>query len=373
MHRSECEFRALAENLPDIVARFDRQLRHLYVNRVVQRITGRPADSFLGKTNAQVGMPDDLVKLWDEALQTVFATCEEKRIEFVYRDLEQTRHFESRLVPELTSNNSFDSILVISRDVTEQVRAQEKVQEHVTELAHATRLSTIGGLVSEISHEINQPLHAIANFAHAGMNVLAQTTADQRPNLFNWFKQISVQASRAAKIIHRAGKFGRKTHSRSSLNINELVRDCLLLFNFDLRAHHVIVRCELTENPPYIWADGIQIQQVLVNLLRNAVEALSENSMDNRQVLVSTVTIEGGIRVSLQDNGCGINAENAKRVFQPFFSTKESMGLGLAVSQSIVHAHRGQLWVEPYLDRGTLFCFTLPNAEEQPNDVHLCI
>jgi len=371
VRRSEREFRALADNLPDIVARFDRQYRHIFINRTVESVTGIPAEQFLGKSNADLGMPDNLVCLWHKTMQAVFDTGDRQTIEFAYDGRQGLRHFESRFLPEFAPDGSVESTLAICRDVTDRVRSQEQAQQNMTELAHITRLCTIGGLVSEISHEINQPLHAIANFAQAGINELAKSPLVQRPNLFNWLKQISQQANRAAEIIRRAGRFGRKTHLRSTVNINELVRDCLLLFNFDVRVHQLLVRCELAENLPLILADAIQIQQVLINLLRNAVEALGKNSISDRTVLVRTEIVDDAVQVAVHDNGCGIGADRVAKLFEPFFSTKsEGMGLGLAVCQSIVQSHQGRLWVESNSAEGTTFYFTLPIFKEEPHHAY---
>jgi signal transduction histidine kinase len=131
------------------------------------------------------------------------------------------------------------------------------------------------------------------------------------------------------------------------------------------------LQCKMAKELPSVEADAVQIQQVLVNLLRNAVESLSENSDDHRHVLVRTEIVEGGVQVSVQDNGCGFDSEKSHRLFEPFYSTKaEGMGVGLAVCQSIVQAHQGRLWAEPNSDRGAKFYFTLPVCKEELHDVY---
>lgn len=369
---SERNFRTLAENLPDVIARFDRQFRHIYVNRAVQVLTGRPPEDFIGKTNAEMQMPEHLVCLWHDSISSVFESAEPKTIEFSYQGHRGLRYFECRLIPEAAPDGSISSVLAICRDVTERVQAQEQAQLHLAQLAHTTRLSMIGGLVSEITHEINQPLHAIVNFSQAGINVLQRTPVEQRPNLFNWLKQISEQANRAAEIIRNAGRFVRRAPSlQAKLDVNALVRDSLLLINFDLRMHHVSLRCELADDLSPIMADPIQIQQVLMNLIRNAMEAVTDNPPDRREIVVQTVAVDGGVQVSVRDNGQGLTDGELEQVFEPFFTTKaEGIGLGLAVSQSIVQTHRGRLWVQNNPNRGVTFHFTLPEFKEEPS--HAC-
>lgn len=373
LRRSEQEFRSLAENMPDIVTRYDRQLRHIYLNPQVSAVTGKPADFFLGKSNSELNMPPGLVQLWREKMLAAFESGQPQSMEFAYTDHSgSVRHFESRLVPEPGRNGEIASILCISRDVTERLHAQEQAQAHLAQLAHVSRLTTMGELVSEIAHEINQPLHAIANFAQASINILDASSERGPANLRDWLEQISEQAIRAGEIIRRAGRFVRKTPvRRSTLDINDLVRDCLRLLAFDLRVKHIRLRCELGNSLPTVLADAVQVQQVLVNLVRNAVDALATNEENDRFLIVRTTSgPDGSVQVSVRDNGRGLVPENASRLFEPFFTTKpDGMGMGLAVSQSIVQAHAGQLWAEPNTERGVTFHFTLPARKEEPHDV----
>jgi two-component system, LuxR family, sensor kinase FixL len=365
--QSEREFRDLAENLPDVVARFDREMRHIYVNRAVQQYTGMPPESFLGKDHVELNMPPELVDLWQAKIQAAFETGKGQLLEFSFPEPGGVRHFECRLVPELAADGSVETVLGINRDITETVRAQERSEAHLAQLAHVSRLSTIGSLVSEIAHEVNQPLHAIANYAQACSAELNNLAIDRKSNLINWIKQIAEQAHRAAEIIRRSSRFARKgSVNRSKVDVNELIHECLRLNNFNLRAHHIKLRCDLAPSLPPIVADSIQVQQVLVNLLRNAIEAMSEIPEADRKLLVSSESIDGSLQISVRDNGIGISDEQAKRLFEPFFTTKEEgMGMGLPVSQAIVEAHSGRLWAEPNSDRGVTFFLTLPLAREE--------
>jgi C4-dicarboxylate-specific signal transduction histidine kinase len=290
-------------------------------------------------------------------------------LEFSFPAPQGLRHFECRLVPELAADGSVQTVLGINRDVSEILRAQEQAQAHLAQLAHVSRLSTIGSLVSEIAHEINQPLHAIANYAQASTNELNKLHLDRHSNLAQWLKQISDQATRAAEIIRRSSRFARKSPvRRSTVDVNELIRECLRLENLELRRHRVKLRCELEHTLPTVVADSIQVQQVLVNILRNAIEAMNDTPEAERRLLVRSESHDGAVQISIRDNGSGIGDEQAKKLFEPFFTTKtEGMGLGLAVSQAIVEAHAGRLWAEPNPDRGATFYLTLPLGKEEPS------
>jgi PAS domain S-box-containing protein len=367
--QSEREFRDLAENLPDVVTRFDRQLRHVYVNRTVQRYTGLPPEAFLGKDHVELKMRPDLIELWQSKIRAAFETGSEQLLEFTFPAQQGDRHFECRLVPEIAADGQVETVLGINRDTTEKIQAEEQAQSHLAQLAHVSRLSTIGSLVSEIAHEVNQPLHAIANYAQASSNELKKLDIDPKSNLAQWVKQISDQATRAAEIIRRSSRFVRKSPvRRSTVDINDLIRDCLQLENLELRAHRVKLRCDLAHSLPAITADGLQVQQVLVNILRNAIEAMADTPEAERRLWVRSENHDGSVQISIRDNGSGIDDKQAKKLFEPFFTTKaEGMGMGLAVSQAIVEAHAGRLWAEPNPDRGVTFYLTLPLSREEPS------
>jgi PAS domain S-box-containing protein len=365
LERSERDFRALAENLPDIVARFDRQLRHIYVNSAIEKVTGQPPMDLIGKSNAELGHPDEVVALWEGKMREVFESAQEQTIEFTYPNGASLQYFESRLIPEIAADGRVETLLCISRDVTDRARAAQHEQALVAQLAHAARLSTVGELAAEIAHEINQPLHAIANFAQAGINVLSRPQTDSS-ELPHWLEQIVNQATRAAEIIRRAGRFARKTSlQRSPSDLNELIRDCLKLIEFDLHAHHVQLHWRYSPSLPHVLVDAIQIQQVLVNLIRNAIDAMEENPIDDRQLTIATASQDDEMEFTISDNGGGIGAEDIQRIFEPFFTSKtEGMGMGLAVSHSIIQAHAGRLWAENNADRGATFRFKLPALSE---------
>jgi PAS domain S-box-containing protein len=339
---------------------------------VVEKITGHKVNYFLGKSNDELGFPEMLTRPWQDRMRSVFEQGREQTFEFTFESPQGLRHFENHMVPEFAADGRVQSILAICHDITERVRVHEQTQVHLAELAHATRLSTIGGLVSEIAHEINQPLHAISNYSQAGINVLEKMPQHLRSNLFPWLTQISEQTNRAAEIIRRATHFTRKAPVRwSTVSINELVRDCLKVIGYALRIHQVELHCDLSEDLPTVVADAIQIQQVVINLVRNGIEAMEETPPENRQITVATSYFDETVQVAVSDTGSGLPEENSVMLFEPFFTTKpDGLGLGLAVSQSIIQSHGGRLWMESNQSRGATFHFMLPLHRKEPCDVY---
>lgn len=257
----------------------------------------------------------------------------------------------------------------VVRDVSDRKRAQEKAREHLAELAHMMRLRMMGELMSEVSHEINQPLYAISNFAAASLNRLQSPQGGNAPSeVTGWLEQIAAQATRAGEIIRRIGRFVRKSPAKLvTADVNEIVKSVIELLSVDGRLDAVDLRLELADDAPPVCVDRIQIEQVLVNLLRNALEAMANNPAANRQLRVRTERHSSElVEVVVSDNGPGMPPEQIHRLFEPFFTTKsEGMGMGLSISHSIIEAHGGRLEARANPDRGLTFHFTLPIVKER--------
>ncbi|HJS07066.1 MAG TPA: ATP-binding protein [Pirellulales bacterium] len=260
-------------------------------------------------------------------------------------------------------------------DTTERVRMEQEANQRLAELAHVARLTTMGELVSELAHEINQPLYAIANFSEACLNLTSNSAAAQQPELIAWLEQIAEQSQRAGEIMRRVYSFVRKTPVQArAADINSLVHDCVRLLQVNVRHHDVALRIELGDNLPPVLVDAVQIQQVLVNLITNAIESMAHLPRSQRRIFIhSHVNEARDVEVSVRDRGRGAAHENADenldRMFEPFFTTKsEGMGMGLSISRSIIDAHGGRLWAERNPDRGLTFRFTLPRADKEKED-----
>jgi two-component system sensor kinase FixL len=257
--------------------------------------------------------------------------------------------------------------------MAERLRAERQVREREDELrqrlTHLTRVSVMGEMASSIAHEINQPLTAISTYAQACRRMVEAGMLGES-NVVDVLARIAEEALRAGDIVHHLRNLIRKRESQTERwDVNDLVREVEHLAVVDARLRDVTLRLDLSEALPEIHADGIQIQQVILNLIRNGVDALEGGDVEDREVVVRTVLRDGReIEVSVSDNGCGLPSDFEDKMFQPFYTTKESgMGMGLSISRTIVASHGGRMWFERNPNRGTTFHFTIPtvNSDEQ--------
>jgi C4-dicarboxylate-specific signal transduction histidine kinase len=249
--------------------------------------------------------------------------------------------------------------------IEEQKRTEAALQVTRTELARVVRITTIGGLTSSIAHEVNQPLAAVV--ANADACVAWLSRAD--PNLVEAraAAERTIQgATRASEVIVRIRSLiSKATPERARVQINETIKEALSLADGQAFRNNVSVIAELAPNLPPVSGDGIQLQQVTLNLLMNGIEAMSSVNDRPRQLVVRSELQDSGlIHVSVGDSGIGLSAEVMARLFEPFFTTRsKGIGMGLPTSRSIIEAHGGRLWAEPNDVHGAVFQFTLPSAE----------
>ena len=248
-------------------------------------------------------------------------------------------------------------------DITERKRAEEAIRSAQADLARAARLTTMGELTTSIAHEINQPLGAVVNNASACLRWLAaQNLEEARRSL----AMVIADGHRAAEIIGRIRALAQKAPPRKDwLDLNDTIRDVLALAQGELQAHRVLVRVELDGGLPMILGDRIQLQQVLLNLIVNALEAMSGGGDGLYELVVrSARDPANGVLVSVSDSGPGLDPTSLDRLFEPFHTTKaQGLGLGLAISRRILEAHDGRLWATANVPRGAVFQFTVPVGE----------
>src|SRR5215831_11020758 len=253
----------------------------------------------------------------------------------------------------------------VARDITERQRTEEALRQTQAALAYVTRVATLGELTASIAHEINQPLGAMVNSANACVRWLAAQNLERAQQSA---VRIVADGQRAGTTLTRIHALAKKAPPHKDwLDINDTIRDVLALARSEVQRHRVVVETHLTEPVPLVRADRIQVQQVLLNVLINAIEALSGVGDGPREVVMqSDPDAAPGVRVTVRDSGPGLDPQHLDRLFEAFYTTKpHGLGLGLAISRRIIEAHGGQLWASPNTGPGATFQFTLPTGGKQ--------
>jgi len=254
----------------------------------------------------------------------------------------------------------------VQERTNELKQANEVLRERQTELAHVTRVMTLGELTASVAHEVNQPLAAIVTNANACLRWLGGA----QPNFVearHAVERIIKDSYRASDVISHVRSLVKKAPPRNDLvDLNEVILEVLALAQTEARRNRVVLKRELAKNLPPVLGDRVQLQQVVLNLIMNGLEAISKIAQGERELLVSSNKDEANnVIVAVRDSGEGLDAANLERVFDAFFTTKpDGMGMGLAISRTIIESHGGRLWATSNAPRGAVFQFTLPVAAE---------
>jgi len=287
--------------------------------------------------------------------------------EFIRRDGSRVAALVGGAAFEDTRTKAVSFVL----DLTERKRSEEALRRAHTELAHVTRVTTLGELAASIAHEVNQPLAAIVADANACLNWLAGTDPrldDAREAL----AAIVNEGDRAAAVVQRIRQLAKKTAPRkTSIDLNHVIQDVVVLIRAELRRHHVTLTLDLASELPLVLGDRIQLQQVLLNLTMNAIDAMATVADRSRQLVIrASQSDRDHILIAVEDTGVGIAANDLDQVFSAFFTTKPGgMGMGLSISRSIVEAHGGRLWATPNRPHGAVLNVALPVATGAPDRV----
>lgn len=256
----------------------------------------------------------------------------------------------------------------VAQDVTRRRLAENSVESLRSELAHITRVSSLGELAASIAHEVNQPLSGIITNASACLRLLAADPPDVE-GAANTANRTIRDGNRAAEVLKRLrGLFARKDFKAEPFNLNDATEEVVAICHHDLQRRRIALRINLDRSLPEVLGDRIQLQQVILNLILNAADAIDVADKLQRQIVIETVNSDrGNAQLAVRDTGCGIAAEDRSRVFASFYTTKpHGMGIGLSVSKSILERHGGKLWVDSNEGPGASFCFSVPCA--RPDD-----
>jgi len=387
LRESEERFRTMADSAPVMMWMADPDKSFTFVNKTWLQFRGRSLDAEQAHGWLEGLHPEDRAK-WQSTFDAVFDGRNSLEVEFRMQRYDgEYRWILNTGVPRFVGDGVFAGYIGSCVDITERKeaeqflelharrqarlireetrgrrRAEQRARDQLTQLAHLSRFSTMGEMATGLAHELNQPLCAIVNFTEACLELLsAHAPADDLRHLMS---EVAGQAERAGEVIRHMRDFVRKREPRRSpVKINEVVHDVVSLIKPQAARDGVQIESEVTEPSPFVWADAVQIQQVLLNLVRNAMEAAA-GVQDSRRLRIQVQSKDySRIEIAVRDWGVGIPYENLDQVFTPFHSTKESgMGMGLSISRSIVEAHDGQIWVTRNPDRGVTFHFTLPVA-----------
>ena len=368
----EAHLRLILETVPDAMVVIDEAGGIRDFSPAAERMFGWRSEEAVGK-NVRMLMPEPYRATHDEYLERSYRTGE-RRIIGTGRVVVGERRDGSTFPIELSvgemragGERFFTGFI---RDLTERQNTEARLQELQNELFHVSRLSSLGEMASALAHEINQPLSAIANYLRGSRMLLAREDVPH-DSLAEAVERAAAEALRAGDIIRRLRDFvARGETERTVESLPKLVEEASALALVGAREHDIRVGFAFDPAVDLVLVDKVQIQQVVLNLVRNAVDALAETAGGARELTIAMDADADMARVVVTDNGPGIAPAVAAQLFQPFITTKRTgMGVGLSISRTIVEAHGGKIWVDPAPGGGAHFCFTLPVfAQEELSD-----
>lgn len=362
LRESELRFHLLAENATDVISRHTPDGTYLYVSPASQSSIGYDHDDLIGKNIHKLIHHDDQSKIKKAFTRRRENTNNKPIVYRIKRKEGEFRWFESNIRLILDEQTRIISeIQLASRDITDRV-LDKKARLRGQQLAHVFRLSTMEEMASGIAHEISQPLAAVVNYTRGCIRHLGNHIHD-RNQLRDIMEKAAIQAERAGEIVQRLKNFFCKGQLvKTSCKMNNVVRETVSLIKSELTNSKTKIDFEFDKNIPHIFIDKIQIQQVLLNLMQNAIEAMQEGHTKEKRIHIQTKsTHTDTIEITLSDTGPGFTKEIIHKAFMPFFTTKaHGRGMGLAICRSIIEAHGGQFTINPNATNHSWIRFSLP-------------
>lgn len=369
--RDEHAFRQAMEDSMIIGIRArDLDGRTTYVNAAFCQMVGFSAEELIGRLPPMPYWdPEHLDRHETQSAQVLAGESPAHGFE------SRLRHKQGRIVhtrvyatPLIDANGKHTGWISSVLDITEQKRLEALQRQQQTQLEETARLVTMGEMASTLAHELNQPLSAIASYNAGCLNLLRSGENDPQV-LVPTLEKIGQQSQRAGQIIRRVHDFIRKSEPRRApCQIATVIEDSLGFIEADANKHHTRIECTLAPDLPVLSADRLMLEQVLLNLLKNGIEAMADTAPSLRLLTVTAKHLGDAIEVRICDRGQGFTDDIAGQLFTPFFTTKqEGMGMGLAICRSIIEFHHGRLWAEANPGSGSTFTFTLPISQLMPD------
>lgn len=364
----EAHLRSILETMPDAMVVIDENGLVQSFSKAAERLFGYALDEVIGR-NVSLLMPEPYRSSHDGYLQH-YQTTGERRIIGIGRVVVGERKDGSTFPMELAvgemrsgASRFFTGFV---RDLTDRQKTEQRLHELQSELVHISRLTALGEMSSALAHELNQPLSAIANYLNGVQRLLAAQPEAVSPKIKEALSKAVEQALRSGDIIRRLREFvARGETAQRPESVSKLVEEASALALVGARQLGIRVIFDLDKRADMVLVDKVQIQQVLLNLIRNAVEAMAD-SQKRELVIASAPADNDMVRISIIDTGPGLAPEVAERLFQPFTTTKANgMGVGLSICRTIVEAHGGRIWAEPNPGGGAVFHLTVPSASAE--------
>jgi PAS domain S-box-containing protein len=364
---NEDRWRTLLENLQNVaVQAYEPNGSITFWNKVSERVYGYTAAEALGRDILELIHTEAARaterQVLDDALEGASLPKPEE-FEFLRRDGVKITVLSSRVLHRRPGRTP--EFFCFDVDVTDKKRAEEELALRQAELAHASRLSTLGQMVAALSHEVAQPLTAIGNYASASDQLLRRTTLVPASKLREYIRSIAQQSERCTAILERLRDFSRRARPhRSHCDIRQLIKTSIALVSNEIKRQNVSIRTRIAHELPLIVADRIQLQQVVVNLLTNACDAVRDQPEPRRLITIRAHISRQSCEIVVEDLGSGFSTEFASRLFEPFFTTKsEGLGIGLNICEAIVRSHGGDIRASNNQKGGATFTVQLPLSE----------
>ncbi len=366
LEAAEARLRSILQTVPDAMIIIDERGHIESLSTTAERLFGYDADEACG-CNISLLMPSPYREQHDAYIERYLKTGERRIIgigRIVVGQRKDGTTFPMHLTVGELHTGERHHFTGFIRDLTDQQLTEDRLKELQSEVTHMSRFTALGEMASTLAHEINQPLTAISNYLKGSRRLLDRMEGENVEMLRDAVSKAADQALRAGQIIRRLREFVARGESERRIeSLPKLIEDASTLALVGAREHGIAVTFRLDPAADLVLADRIQIQQVLVNLMRNAIDAMSEGGAVRRLDIATATGPEDQVEVTVADTGSGLAPEVVRQLFQPFVTTKrKGMGLGLSICRTIVEAHGGKIWVNSPPEGGTIFHFTLRAA-----------